>query len=131
MFLHSGSSELDNHSIHPDWRLSFNHAPLTIVIPIAEEHIVSSKHSIIKDSEEESTFIKDLINSIRNIITSNISDIASLNRVVDKFASMVEVTWEKNSKVVNITRHSKSWWDESCGRDLEKYRLSKSLEDWK
>jgi len=128
MFLRSGSSELNNHSIHPDWRLLSNHAPLTIIIPITEEHIVSRKCSIIKDSEEESTFIKDLTNSIRNIDTSNITN---LDRAVNEFASVVEITWEKNSKVINITRHSKSWWDKSCCRDLEKYRSSKSLEDWK
>jgi len=109
MFLYSGSSELDNHSIHPDWRLSSNYASLTIIISTTEEHVISSKHIIIKDSEEELTFIKDLTNSIRNIDTSNISDIASLNRAVNKFASTVEVTWEKNLKVINITRHSKSW----------------------
>jgi len=108
MFLHSGSSELDNHSIYSNWRLSSNHASLTIIISITEEHTISSKHSIIKDSEEEPTFIKDLTNSIRNINTSNISDIASINRAANKFASMVEVTWGKNLKVVNITRHSKS-----------------------
>ena len=131
MFLHSGSSELNNHSIYTDWRLLSNHASLTIIIPITEEYIISSKHFIIKDSEKESTFIKDLTNSIRNINTSNILDIASINRATDKFASMVKVTWRKNSKVINITRHSKSWWNESYCRDLEKYRLSKSLEDWK
>jgi len=82
MFLCNGSSKLDNHSIHPDWRLSSNHAPLTIVITIIEEHINSGKHSIIRDSKEELTFIKDLT-------TSNMSDIASLDRAVNKFADAV------------------------------------------
>ena len=47
IFLYSSSSELDNHSIHPDWRLLSDHALLIIVIPIAKEHIVSNKCSII------------------------------------------------------------------------------------
>ena len=92
MFLHSGSSKLDNHSIYPNWRLSSNHASLTIIIPIIEEHINSSKCSIIKDSEEESIFIKDLTISIRNINAFNMSDIASLNKAVNNFASVVEVS---------------------------------------
>ena len=131
MFLCNGSSELDSHLIHPDWQLLSDHASLTIVIPIAEEHINSRKHSIIKDSEEELVFIKDLTSSIRYINTSNISDTASLDRAVNEFAVAVENAWEKNSKVIDITKHFKSWWDESCSRDLERYRLSKSLEDWK
>jgi len=83
MFLHNGSSELDNHLIHPNWRLSSDHIPLTIAIAIVEKHINSSKYSIIKDSKEESTFIKDLTTSIRNINSFNLSNIASLDRAVN------------------------------------------------
>ena len=28
-------------------------------------------------------------------------------------------------------KHSKSWWNGNCSRDLENYRSLKSLEDWK
>ena len=131
MFLCNSSSELDNHLIHSDWHLTSDYASLTITIPISEEHINSRKGSIIKDSEEEMSFIKDLISSIRNLYTSNLSDEDGLERVVIEFAKVVECTWEKNSKFTNITKHSKSWWDTSCSRDLERYRLTRSLEDWK
>ena len=53
MFLHCGSSEMDNHSIHSKWRLISDHAPLTIVIPIVKKHINTRKHTIVKDSDEE------------------------------------------------------------------------------
>ena len=95
IFLHNSSSELDNHSIYPDWRLSSSYTPLTIIISIVKEYINSRKHSIIKDSKEELTFIKDLTTFIRNINTSNMSDIASLNRAINKFANTVENAWEK------------------------------------
>ena len=131
MFLCNGLSKLDNHLIHPNWRLLSDHTSLTIVIPIVEEHINSRKCSIIKDSKEESTFIKDLTTSIRNINIFNMSDITSLNRAVNKFANTVENAWEKNLKIINITKYSKSWWDESCSRNLESYRLLKSLENWR
>jgi len=32
---------------------------------------------------------------------------------------------------MNITKHSKEWWNDSCWRNLETYRQSKQLEDWK
>jgi len=57
MFLQSGLIELNNHSIHPDWQLSLDHAPLTVIIPIIEENIILSKFSIAKNSEEEESFI--------------------------------------------------------------------------
>ena len=131
IFLCNGSSKLDNYSIYPNWQLISDYAPLIITISIVEEYINSRKCSIIKDSKEELTFIKNLIISIRNFNTSNLLDKASLDRVVNEFANTVESTWEKNSKVINITKHSKSWQDENCSKDLEKYRSSKSLENWK
>ena len=43
IFLCSSSSELDNHSIHPDQHLMSDHTLLTITIPIAEKSINSTK----------------------------------------------------------------------------------------
>ena len=39
MFLQFGSSKMDNHLIHPNWRLTSDHTSLTVVIPIVKEHI--------------------------------------------------------------------------------------------
>ena len=36
-----------------------------------------------------------------------------------------------NSKQVNITKHSKSWWNEECRCALNKYKASRNLENWK
>jgi len=58
-------------------------------------------------------------------------DIPYLEKIVNNFANIIDNALEKNSKIINIMRHSKSWWDENCNKDLEKYRLSKSIEDWK
>jgi len=43
MFPCFGSDELDNHVIHPDWKLTSDHAPLIIAIPIIKEHIQTKK----------------------------------------------------------------------------------------
>ena len=101
------------------------------MIPIVEEHVQTKKCSIIKDSDEEYTFIKKLTELLRSINISDIGDIAHLDNIINKFASFLESIWAKNSKVVNIIVHSKSWWDANCSRDLNIYRTSKRLENWK
>ena len=57
---------------------------------------------------EENFFIKDLIKNIKTIDTSNLTNINSLENIINSFAKAIEKTWEKNSKIINITRHSKS-----------------------
>ena len=108
-----------------------DHAPLTITITIVEESVNSTKYSIIKDSEEEVAFIKDITIFIRNLNMYNLSNITSLDNVINEFANEVKSTWEKSSKIINIMRHSKSWWNENCNSNLVNYRLLKKLEDWK
>ena len=108
-----------------------DHAPLTVTIPIEEQLSNNQKCSITKDSEKEMSFIKNLIKNISFMNTSNLSDIKSLENVIDLLTYIIERAWNKNSKIVNILKHSKSWWNMSYSRDLEKYRLSKSLADWK
>ena len=105
--------------------------PLTITISIIKENVNSRKRSIIKDSEEKEQFIKDIITFIRNLDTSNLLDIPHLEKTVNNFANIVDKVWMENSKIINIIKHSKSWWDEKYSKDLEKYRRSKSLKDWK
>jgi len=66
-----------------------DHVPLIITIPIVEESVNITKCSIIKDSEEKVSFIKEVTISVRNLNTFNLSDITSLDRVVNEFTSMV------------------------------------------
>ena len=109
MFLRCSSVELDNHTIHPEWRLSSDHAFLTVTIPIEQQLSNDWKHSITKGSEEEMLFIKDLIKKISSINISNLFNIKSLENIVDLLACIVERAWDKNSKIVNISKYLKSW----------------------
>ena len=131
MFLCCDSSKLNMHSIYPEWCLTSNHVSLTITIPIIEEHIATQKRTIIKNSEEEDELIKEVIAAFSKLDISNISDIPKLEKVVLDFANIVDHTWMKYSKLANIMKHSKSWWNGECNKDLAIYRSSKSIESWK
>ena len=74
MFLCCESSKLNSHSIHPSWRLTSDHAPLTIAISIKEEHVMTSKFSLSKNSEEEEKFIKEVIYAFKLLDTTNLLD---------------------------------------------------------
>ena len=72
MFFQPNSSELKNHMTHPKWRLSSDHAPLTVEIVIIEEYVQTKKHTIVKNSKEEKKFLAKLIETIRELNTENI-----------------------------------------------------------
>jgi len=114
MFLCSGSRELNKHTIYSNWCLSSDYVPLTITIPITEEFIYSSKLKIPKNSKEEEIFVKEIINIFKALNTSSITNHKSLEYTVDFLATRIEQAWLSNAKNVNITKHSKKWWNDDC-----------------
>ena len=123
--------ELDRHSILPESRLSSDHAPLSIDIPISDEVILSSKLIITPGSDQEKEFIKDIISNINLLITSNIDNVEGLDQIIIQFGSIIEQTWSKNTKRSKISKHSKQWWSDSCSWALNNYRESRSRDNWK
>ena len=83
-------SELDNHFIHPDWHLSSDHTPLTIMIPILDKFINIYKSTIGKNSIKEESFIKDIISIIKNLDVLNLSDIPLLEEIINDFAKNMD-----------------------------------------
>jgi len=109
MFLHSRSSKLNSYLIHLSWRLTSNHALLTIIIPIEEEHVMTSKFSLSKNSKEEEEFIKEVTCVFKLLDTTNLLDQESLEQVINSLAASIERAWNANAKRVKITKHSKIW----------------------
>jgi len=98
MFLRSGSTEINTHSIHPDLHLSSDHAPLSVMITIKEENINSFKSSIAKNSKEEKNFIKDISVAIKNNDILDLSDHSKIEEVTNSLASRIEFVWKTNTK---------------------------------
>ena len=109
MFLQCNSLELNTHLIHPEWYLTSDHAPLMIIILIVEEHTITHKRTIAKNSNEEVEFINEVIASFAKVDVLNVVNISELEKAVSNFANIVDCSWMKYLKLVNITKHSKSW----------------------
>ena len=90
MFLRYGSSEINQHSVHPDWHLTSDHTPLSIVIPIVDEIISTSKLSIQQKSEQKNAFLEEVTSSFKNFDTSNITNKEDLEFIVNKLNSLVD-----------------------------------------
>ena len=109
MFLRFRSQELDNHFILPESRLSSDHTPLMIDIPIFEEIIHTSKLTIIPKNNQETGFINNVISNFKKLETSNIEDIDKLEWVVNQLSSIIDKAWSNNAKKSKISKHSKQW----------------------
>jgi len=64
---------------------------------------------LIKNSDKENKFINKIIEMIKEMNTLYICNKSILEQIVQEFASGMERTWHKYSKIVNITKHSKKW----------------------
>jgi len=106
MFLRLISEGFNNHSIHADWRLSLDYAPLTVKISIFEENIQTRKHTIVKNSEEDHNFVTNVKDLIKDL---NINSKDNLENIVQEFANNTNNIWFKYLKLVNITKYSNLW----------------------
>jgi len=131
MFLRSGSPELDSHHISSENRLSLDHAPLSVEIPIIEEIFQMSKFMIPPKSDHEKAFIDEVISNFKSLNTNNMDDVVKLDHVVKGIGHFIDQAWKGNAKKSRISKHSKQWWSDECSQALNNYRDSRSLENWK
>ena len=54
--------------------------------------------------------------------TFSIQSIKALENIIQTLAINIDSTWFKYSKDVNITKHSKVWWNKDCCKDINKYQ---------
>jgi len=96
-----------------------------------DKTINTSKLSIQQNSEQEIAFINEMILVFKNLNTLNISNKECLKNMINNFNLLINQAWNKNTKQTRITRHSKQWWTDECKKATNKYRASRSLENWK
>ena len=82
VFLCLNSMEYNNHCIHPEWRLTSNHASITVDISILKEWFQTRKQFLPKNSEEKAHFINELIYSIKSLNTDSLLSIDTLKTIV-------------------------------------------------
>jgi len=109
MFFRLNTLEFDNHTILPELQYFYNHTSLGVDIHIIEEFIQDKRHIIIKGSKEDSKFTCELIENIKRINTSQLMDRKSLELAVQEFIRILNLLWQKHSKCIKITKHSKEW----------------------
>ena len=114
MFFCSGSSKLNNHLIHPNWHLTSDHIPLTVIIPIVEKFVQTSKLLLLKKSNEEEIFVKEVISIINSLDTLNLSNQESLEQVIYLLILKINQAWNTNARKVNIMKYFKKWWNKNC-----------------
>ena len=78
IFLYTNSEEFNNHQITLNLRSLFDYAPLLVSIIIKEKFVQEKKQIIVKNSEEEKEFVKELKVQIGNKYMNNILDSDSL-----------------------------------------------------
>ena len=76
-------------------------------ILIFEENIQTRKYIIVKNSEEENNFVKEVIILIKGFNTIYIYNKENLKSIIQEFTNNINDIWFKYSKLVNIMKHSK------------------------
>jgi len=76
--------------IYSDNCLSFNHSPLTITIPIANEIVSTSKSSILQNSKQEIIFVKEVILIFKNLDMFNLIDKDNLEHTVNQLKVLIK-----------------------------------------
>jgi len=53
-------------------------------------------------------------NLSKNVNMSSFQNAENLEEIVQLLMFKIEESWQRNSKPVKITRHSKAWWNNEC-----------------
>jgi len=92
MFIHLDSVKVDIHFILPEFRYLLDYTPLMVNISINKEFIQDKQWSIIRNSEEEKKFVTELMFTLGNIDTTDISNKGSFENIVQEYVRILNYT---------------------------------------
>ena len=98
MFLCYRLSELNHHYILSECRLSSDHTPLSIDIPIYNEVIYTSKLSIPPKSDQETAFIEEIILNFKKLDMSDMRDTEKLECTVQQLGAIIDQKIPRSQK---------------------------------
>jgi hypothetical protein len=104
-----------------DLRGPLDHSPITLIVPIADTdtHI---KHTVLlKNSEEEKEFLGTAALSIQLLHMKGLDSVARIEEVSQGISDAFSLAWQKCTKEVTITSHSKPWWNQECADAICQY----------
>jgi len=103
-----------------------DHIPLTTTIVLNSVIEAVTGRSITRGSDAEKAFINNLRKGVPAIVPGTLNTAADIDQVAQALTDMFSLAWDKHSHEVCITKRSKPWWDDECGRLLGQYKLEKS-----
>ena len=109
MFFQPDLVKVNNYLILPELQYLLDHAPLTVDRFISKEFIHEKQRTIIRNSQKEEMFVSKLTNALGNIDMTDLTSIESLKNTVQEYIRILNSSWHKFSKNVDITKHSKAW----------------------
>ena len=107
MFLRPNVLEFDDHTIPPESQYPSDHTLLVVNIHIINEFIQDKRCTIIKGSKKNLNFISELIESVKRIDTSQLTNKELLELAIQEFIRISNLLWQKYSKCIKTTKHLK------------------------
>ena len=96
-----------------------------------DEVINTLRLLIQQNNEQEVVFVEEVTLIFKNLDMSSISDKPHLKNTVNCLNTLIDQAWNRHTKRSRIIKHSKQWWNKDCSKSLNKYRMTRSLENWK
>jgi hypothetical protein len=115
-----------------DLRGPLDHSLIASIVSIADTDIHIKCTMLPRNLEEEKEFLGTTALSIQLLyIEGGLKSVARIEEVLKGISDAFSLAWQKCTKEVTITSHSKPWWNQECANAICQYREDRSPWKWK